>query len=106
MTTVDNDDLASFGERVKHFRIQRGLTQSELAEQVDLDRKTVNRLEAGHYSTSLRNVFRIAAALNIVPANLFAASMSEDELSEGELSEDEFSAENRGVESPSEQPCS
>lgn len=78
MAHADRDDLSSFGSRVRHFRVQRGLTQSELADQVDLDRKTINRLEAGHYSTSLRNVFRIAAALSIVPGRLFADGRAAD----------------------------
>lgn len=82
--------------RVRHFRVQRGLTQSELAEQVDLDRKTINRLEAGHYSTSLRNVFRIAAALAIVPGHLFTAHSEDSEVAPAalDLDDDESSVTN------------
>lgn len=76
MPTTDSDDLASFGERVRRFRVERGLTQSQLAEQVALDRKTINRVEAGHYSTSLRTVFRIAAALSIMPGHLFTDDLT------------------------------
>ncbi len=77
MPTADSDDLSSFGERVRRFRVERGLTQSQLAEQVELDRKTINRLEAGHYSTSLRTVFRIAAALSVVPGHLFTDDLGD-----------------------------
>lgn len=80
MQTADRDELSFFGERVRHFRVERGLTQSELADKVDLDRKTINRLEAGHYSTSLRNVFRIAAALSIVPGHLFSDDRGNEQL--------------------------
>ncbi len=71
MADDDSSELATFGARVRHFRQLRGLTQSELAERVGLDRKTVNRLEAGHYSTSLRNVYRLAEALETEVPSLF-----------------------------------
>lgn len=70
-TELPDDHLESFGERVRTFRLSRGLTQSQLADEVGLDRKTINRLEAGHYSTSLRNVFLIASVLGVAPGSLF-----------------------------------
>ena len=93
MPTADSDDLSAFGERVRRFRVERGLTQSQLAEQVELDRKTINRVEAGHYSTSLRTVFRIASALSILPGHLFtdepgdASSLGPDGFSDWEPAE-------------------
>lgn len=85
MASDDRDELASFGDRVRRFRRLRGLTQSELAERIGLDRKTVNRLEAGHYSTSLRNVYRLADALDTEVESLFRedASVDEDERRSG-----------------------
>lgn len=71
MADEEADELASFGARVRRFRQLRGLTQSELADRIGLDRKTVNRLEAGHYSTSLRNVYRLADALETDVPSLF-----------------------------------
>lgn len=71
MADENQTDLETFGERVRDFRRRRGLTQSELADKIGLDRKTVNRMEAGHYSTSLRNVYRIADALETDVASLF-----------------------------------
>lgn len=75
----DHEHLTLFGERVRLFRVSRGLTQSQLADEVGLDRKTVNRLESGQYSTSLRNVFRISAALGVLPAHLFDSDPAVDD---------------------------
>ena len=75
----DHHHLMRFGERVRRYRVSRGLTQSQLADAVGLDRKTVNRLESGQYSTSLRNVFRIATALGFFPARLFDSDQAADD---------------------------
>lgn len=75
----DHHHLTQFGERVRRYRVSRGLTQSQLADEVGLDRKTVNRLESGQYSTSLRNVFRIATALGVLPARLFDSDQAAED---------------------------
>ncbi|SMB94119.1 helix-turn-helix transcriptional regulator [Deinococcus hopiensis] len=46
--------------RVRVLRTERGWTQAELAEQLDVSRQTVNALETGKYDPSLPLAFRIA----------------------------------------------
>jgi transcriptional regulator with XRE-family HTH domain len=60
----------AFGKAVRNYRLLRNLTQEELAEFAELDRKTISRLENGLYSASLDNLWAIAYALNVSPEAL------------------------------------
>jgi putative transcriptional regulator len=46
--------------RVREERTQRGLSQAEIAEALDVSRQTVISIESGRYSPSLPLAFRIA----------------------------------------------
>lgn len=46
--------------RLRELRDQRGWSQGELAEQLDVSRQTINALETGKYDPSLPLAFRIA----------------------------------------------
>lgn len=50
---------------VKALRFQANLTQEELARRVHVSRKTINVIEAGNYSPSVKLALEIAAALNV-----------------------------------------
>ncbi|HXA40317.1 MAG TPA: helix-turn-helix transcriptional regulator [Phenylobacterium sp.] len=45
---------------LKELRAQRGWSQAELAERLDVSRQTVNSIETGRYDPSLPLAFRIA----------------------------------------------
>ena len=62
--TVDAK-LGEFGQKVRAFRVSRGLSQAVLAETANLDRKTISRIENSQYSPSLASVFAIADALAV-----------------------------------------
>lgn len=49
---MDND--------IRLLRAERGWTQKDLAERLDVSRQTVNALETGKYDPSLPLAFRIA----------------------------------------------
>lgn len=70
----------AFGRAVRKYRLFRNLTQEELAEQTELDRKTISRLENGLYSPSLDNIWAIAYALEVTPEDLLKpdAHLSKD----------------------------
>lgn len=46
--------------RLRELREQRGWSQGQLAEQLDVSRQTINALETGKYDPSLPLAFRIA----------------------------------------------
>jgi putative transcriptional regulator len=49
--------------RIAEYRKEKGLTQQELAELVDVSRQTIIALEQGRYNPSLVLACRIAKAL-------------------------------------------
>ncbi|MFJ4926797.1 helix-turn-helix domain-containing protein [Streptomyces sp. NPDC088736] len=60
----------AIGDRVRAAREARGLTQEELAELIDRDRKTVNRIEQGTLGSKVDDLILIAAALDTPLADL------------------------------------
>jgi putative transcriptional regulator len=50
--------------RIRELREQRGWSQGELAERLDVSRQTVNAIENGKYDPSLPLAFRIARLFN------------------------------------------
>lgn len=61
---------------IKSFRKSRGLTQEALAEKAGLDRKTINRIEKGHYAPTMSNFFQISEALGVEPKDLLTNNVS------------------------------
>lgn len=66
-----DDLLLAFGERIRNLREQRKLTQERLGELARLDRTYVSGIERGIRNPSLRNIGRIAAALDVPLRRLF-----------------------------------
>lgn len=60
----------AIGDHVRAERTRQKLTQERLAENAGLDRKTVNRIEQGSYSTLVDHLALIAHALNVPLADL------------------------------------
>ena len=54
---------------LRYWRIQRGITQAELAAQVDMRRPSVARIEAGHPAL-VRTAHRLAGVLGVQVADL------------------------------------
>ena len=52
-------------------RIEKGLSQEALANIAGVDRKTINRIENGHFSPSIDTMVLIALALNADIPELF-----------------------------------
>lgn len=56
----------SFGAAMRRLRVERGLSQEELAEKMDMTSNAhISRLENGKKLPSLEMVFRLADALDI-----------------------------------------
>lgn len=58
-------DAKKLGAQIRMVRIDQGLTQAELAEQVGLALKYYSNLEAGHKNMSFDTFIRIANTLHI-----------------------------------------
>lgn len=64
-------DLQKFGKRLKSLRLDKNLTQLELAEILDMSPNFIGMIERGERNTTVENVFKIARALGIKPSVLF-----------------------------------
>lgn len=65
------DVLKSFGERVREVRLQKGLSQENLARLAKIDRTYIGGIERGERNAGIKNVWRIADALGVPAAELF-----------------------------------
>ena len=63
--TNDAAILAEIGLRVARRRIEQGLTQSDLAEQAGIGKRTLERLEAGE-SVQLTNFLQVMRVLQLL----------------------------------------
>jgi transcriptional regulator with XRE-family HTH domain len=60
-----------FGKNLQRIRKEKGLSQQELADECDIERSTIARIESGTYGAGLHVIFAIAEALNISVGVLF-----------------------------------
>ena len=63
-------------DRLMELREERGLSQARLAELAGVDRKTINRIENGHFSPSLDTLTRLSVVLKCRLADLVEAKRS------------------------------
>ena len=66
--------LKRFGANVRRERMRRGLTQERFAESVDLNPRTIQKIEAGHVNILLTTVLRIQKGLQCSWENLLGKS--------------------------------
>ena len=72
-----SDAKKLIGERISALRKAQGLTQSELAERVNLDSRHVSRLETGKYFPSLDSLEAMACVLKVELREFFEFPSSE-----------------------------
>lgn len=69
LRTATNQSKNVISLWVKNSRTNLDLTQEDLAEIAGVDRKTINRIENGHFSPSIETLIRISVSLNTkIPA--------------------------------------
>jgi transcriptional regulator with XRE-family HTH domain len=65
MDSSPPDPCAAFGRRLKRIRLERGLSQEQLADLAHLDRTYVSSCETGKRNATIRTIARLAAALDV-----------------------------------------
>jgi len=65
------DILKEFGNNLKKIRLQKGISQEQLAFISDLDRTYIGGVERGERNVSLKNISKIAIALEVNITELF-----------------------------------
>lgn len=69
---MDKDNiLIKFGNKVRQFRIEQGISQEELAFRSNLHRTYIGMIERAERNITLINIEKIANALNININDLF-----------------------------------
>jgi transcriptional regulator with XRE-family HTH domain len=64
------DKRVRLAERLYELRQDNGLSQARLAEIAGVDRKTINRIENGHFSPALDTIVRLCVALGVNPSEI------------------------------------
>ena len=62
------------GKKIKRMRVNRGLTQEQLAEAVDVSQRTLSGIEIGENFVTAETLDKIIKALNTTTEELFATS--------------------------------
>ena len=61
---------AAFGRQLRKFREAKALTQETLAEKANMDRTYISDIERGIRNPGIKNVARLAKALDVTSAML------------------------------------
>jgi len=75
--TADGDFLLSLGKRVRELRNRRGMTRKQVSQEADVSERHLAQLESGEGNISVVLLQRIAEALHMPIADLFAAQIEE-----------------------------
>ena len=66
-----NFDSKDFGERLKNYRIEKGLSQENIAQILGKNKATISRYESGEVLPDVRDISIICEELGIYEADLF-----------------------------------
>jgi transcriptional regulator with XRE-family HTH domain len=70
LNAKQTSQLRAFGSSVRRVRMARKITQEKLAELVDLNIRTIQKIEAGHVNILLTTVLRLQKALGFAWGDL------------------------------------
>ncbi len=68
----------NIGEKIKLYRKKKGLSQDKLAELVNIEMKSLSRIESGHNYPQCENLIAISSALGISPWQLYFSDETKD----------------------------
>ena len=67
----DTAVIKQLGKRIKEIRIEKGLTQEQLAREADIEPMQVSRIERGIINSGISQIANLAKALEIPVVELF-----------------------------------
>lgn len=62
----------AFGQQLKLLRIERGYTQENLAEKINLNPRQISKIETGEHLPSAQTIEKICDILDVLPQELFS----------------------------------
>lgn len=69
-------ELQQVGKQIKILRIQRSITQTDLADMLGLSQTNLSNIENGKTAVTLQNLFKIRTALNCRMCDFFSEKES------------------------------
>jgi transcriptional regulator with XRE-family HTH domain len=90
MNSVTKSDIdKDFGQTIKKFRVNAGLTQEQLSEKLGISLKYISRLENGYSGIKTQTLIRCMNILGIEPNILFSKFITNKDIKDNiQLSED------------------
>jgi len=77
-TNTKGDKL--FGKRIKELREKKGLTQEQLSELVEMDPRSLSRIETGSNFTTVEKLKKIAQILDVEVKDLFEFNLKKSKV--------------------------
>ena len=68
---MKNDFNIKLGLRIRELRIAKGLTQSELADLLEMERSNLTRIEGGKQAPNYENLIKLSSILNVEIKDIF-----------------------------------
>lgn len=72
------DNKKKLGKRIKELRKNAGLTQEQVAEQIEMEQNTISVIESGRNFPTLVTLEKIANVLNVELSDFFVYDYFED----------------------------
>lgn len=66
-----NTILINFGKNLRLTRLEKGLTQEQLANELGIEISQISRIERGVINTSITTLYSISKVLNVNVSELF-----------------------------------
>ena len=81
MNSVSKSDIdKDFGQTIKKFRVNAGLTQEQLSEKLGISLKYISRLENGYSGIKTQTLIRCMNILGIEPNILFSKFITNEDI--------------------------
>ncbi len=75
---VSKELKVHIGQKIKFFRKKMSLSQEQLAEMVNMETKSLSRIESGHNYPMYENLILISSALGVEPWQLYYMENKKD----------------------------
>jgi transcriptional regulator with XRE-family HTH domain len=67
MNVLEDDFIKQVGFQIKKLREEQGLSQEDLANDCNIPKSQIGRIERAEINTTLRTLYKIASALHVQP---------------------------------------
>ena len=75
--------MVSIGKRIRYYRTQRGWTQSELGEKVNIDHRQISLYELGKSVPAADIILLFARIFGVTPNDLFGLDEGKEDVFDG-----------------------